>query len=335
MRRRPLPDATGSYYTPPGFFAVGGVAIELGERLGLDHPERVGQIFNALAAIGTLLLLLVLVRLLWPGRDVLHLAAVVFFVACPVVMKSAAMFHPEPLSMLLSTAALVLAARLLVSLRLPPPRRCSARRRARPRAARPCLDAAGRSVSSSSSLAVAAVTRSRERRRLARRRRGRRRRSRSSSRRRGTPTSSANTTAPSSGSRSPTSRSGRAGRSGSSSARGLPELVTSPYRPSFSRRFVADRLHRGVGRLLRRLAVARRARRRRRPRRAARARDHVDRRPAVHAGRARRMVRASRPRHSVIPVGPPSASSSPCSRSPPSPASSTSRRRTRPPTGTP
>jgi hypothetical protein len=108
-----LPQGTGSYYTPPGFFAVGGVGIELGNRLGLDHPERIGQVANALAAIGTLLLLVVLLRLLWPGREVLHLAAVVFFVVCPVVTKSAAMFHPEPLSLLLSTAALVLAARLL------------------------------------------------------------------------------------------------------------------------------------------------------------------------------------------------------------------------------
>ena len=108
-----LPQATGSYYTPPGFFAVGGLGIELGEVLGLDHPERVGQVANALAAVGTALLLLVLVRLLWPGRAMLHLAALVFFVACPVVLKSAAMFHPEPLSMLLSTAAVVIAARLL------------------------------------------------------------------------------------------------------------------------------------------------------------------------------------------------------------------------------
>jgi 4-amino-4-deoxy-L-arabinose transferase-like glycosyltransferase len=109
-----LPRGTGSYYTPPGFFAVGGVGLELGKRLGLEHPERVGQLANALAAVGTALLLLVLVRLLWPERDVLHLAAVAFFVVCPVAMKAAAMFHPEPLSMLLSTAAIVLAARLLV-----------------------------------------------------------------------------------------------------------------------------------------------------------------------------------------------------------------------------
>jgi hypothetical protein len=109
-----LPQGTGSYYTPPGFFAIGGVGLELGNRLGLDNPERIGQVANALAAVGTMVLLLVLVRLLWPGRDVLHLAAIVFFVVCPVVTKSAAMFHPEPLSLMLSTAALVLAARLLV-----------------------------------------------------------------------------------------------------------------------------------------------------------------------------------------------------------------------------
>jgi hypothetical protein len=109
-----LPDGTGSYYTPPGFFAVAGVGLELADVLGLDDRERVAQVFNALAAAGTLVLLLVLVRLLWPGRDVLHLAAVVFLAVCPVVMKAAAMVHPEPLSMLLSTGALVLAARLLV-----------------------------------------------------------------------------------------------------------------------------------------------------------------------------------------------------------------------------
>jgi flagellar biosynthesis protein FliQ len=109
-----LPEGTGSYYTPPGFFAVAGVGLEVSDRLGLDHRERTAQVFNALAAAGTLVLLLVLLRLLWPGRDVLYLAAVVFCAVCPVVLKAAAMVHPEPLSMLLSTGALVLAARLLV-----------------------------------------------------------------------------------------------------------------------------------------------------------------------------------------------------------------------------
>lgn len=109
-----LPDGTGSYYTPPGFFAVGGVGILVGEELGLEHPERVGQVVNALAAVGTVLLLLLLVRELWPGRAVLHVAALGFVVACPVVFKASAMFHPEPLSLFFSTLAVVLAARMLV-----------------------------------------------------------------------------------------------------------------------------------------------------------------------------------------------------------------------------
>ena len=109
-----LPEGTGSYYTPPGFFAVGGVGILLGEELGLEHPERVGQVVNALAAVGTVLLLLLLVRELWPGRPILHLAALGFVVACPVVFKASAMFHPEPLSLFFSTLAVALAARMLV-----------------------------------------------------------------------------------------------------------------------------------------------------------------------------------------------------------------------------
>ena len=112
-----LPEGTGSYYTPPGFFAVGGVGILLGEELGLEHPERVGQVVNALAAVGTVLLLFVLVRALWPGRPILHLAALGFVVVCPVVFKASAMFHPEPLSLLFSTLAVALAARMLVQRR--------------------------------------------------------------------------------------------------------------------------------------------------------------------------------------------------------------------------
>ncbi len=44
----------------------------------------------------------------------LHLAALGFVVACPVVFKASAMFHPEPLSLFFSTLAVTLAARMLV-----------------------------------------------------------------------------------------------------------------------------------------------------------------------------------------------------------------------------
>src|SRR5947208_14226132 len=86
-----LPDATGSYYTPPGFFAVGALGILVGERLGFAHPERVGQVANALAGLGTFVLLLLLVRSFWTARPLLYIAALVFIVACLLVFKAAAM----------------------------------------------------------------------------------------------------------------------------------------------------------------------------------------------------------------------------------------------------
>jgi hypothetical protein len=69
---------------------------------------------NALASVGTAILLLLLLRELWPGRTVLHVSALGFLVACPVVLKSAAMFHPEALSLIVSTGAVLVAARILV-----------------------------------------------------------------------------------------------------------------------------------------------------------------------------------------------------------------------------
>ena len=64
--------------------------------------------------VSTGALLLLLTRLLFPGRLVLRWAALGFFVACPVVLKTAAMFHPQTLALFLSTAALALAAWMIV-----------------------------------------------------------------------------------------------------------------------------------------------------------------------------------------------------------------------------
>ena len=50
-------------------------------------------------------------RELWPGRDRLMLAAAAFVAFVPVTMKTAAMFHPETLSMFLATLALWLCVR--------------------------------------------------------------------------------------------------------------------------------------------------------------------------------------------------------------------------------
>jgi hypothetical protein len=109
-----LPDGIGEYYTPPGFYSLAAGAIEVGDRLGLGDPRRLAQLLNAAFAFGTALLLLALARELWPGRHVLHVAALGFFVCSAVVLKAAAMFHPETLDLFLSTLALLLAARMIV-----------------------------------------------------------------------------------------------------------------------------------------------------------------------------------------------------------------------------
>jgi hypothetical protein len=110
----PRREPNTEYYTPPGFYLVAAGATRVGEALGLGEPHRLALVVNAAALVGTALLLLALARLLFPGRRWLHAGAVGYFSFLPVVIKTGAMFHPEPLSLLVSTAAVLLAARMLV-----------------------------------------------------------------------------------------------------------------------------------------------------------------------------------------------------------------------------
>ncbi len=100
----------GASYTPPGFYVVAGAAIEVGEALGLEDPNRAALVVNALVTLGTALLVLALAHLLFPGRPVLRWAALAIFACCPVDLKTTAKFHPQPLALLLSTLALTLTA---------------------------------------------------------------------------------------------------------------------------------------------------------------------------------------------------------------------------------
>lgn len=105
---------TGEYYTPPGFYAVAGLGTLIAEKLGAAEPWKVGRGLNVLWAVATAVLVLLIARLLFPGRLALHLASLGFAAFIPVLMKTAAMFHPETFSLFVSTLALYLAARLLV-----------------------------------------------------------------------------------------------------------------------------------------------------------------------------------------------------------------------------
>jgi hypothetical protein len=105
---------SGEYYTPPLFYAVFGAAMRLFWHFGASRPDKVARALNIPLLVGTALLVLVLARLLWPQRRRLHLAALGFFVFLPVTMKTASMFHPEIMSLFLSTLAVTLAVRMIV-----------------------------------------------------------------------------------------------------------------------------------------------------------------------------------------------------------------------------
>jgi 4-amino-4-deoxy-L-arabinose transferase-like glycosyltransferase len=107
------PNGVGAYYTPPGYMAVAGLAGSLGRALDLHDPDHLGQLVNAIAVVLSAVLVLLLGRTLWPSRPVLWVAAVGFFAFFPVVAKAGAMFHPEPLGMLITAAALLVLARMV------------------------------------------------------------------------------------------------------------------------------------------------------------------------------------------------------------------------------
>jgi hypothetical protein len=104
----------GASYTPPGFYALAAVAIRVGEAIGMATPEHLAQLLNAFVLVGSGVLVLALAHLLLPDRPLARWSALAFFACCPVVLKTGAMFHPQPLAMLLSLLAFWLTARMIV-----------------------------------------------------------------------------------------------------------------------------------------------------------------------------------------------------------------------------
>jgi hypothetical protein len=74
----------------------------------------VAQLLNVPIVVGTILVVAALARLLWPERRWLAPVAAAFVALSPVLVRTAAMFHPEPLDLLLAAASGYLAARMLV-----------------------------------------------------------------------------------------------------------------------------------------------------------------------------------------------------------------------------
>ena len=121
--RIPTPQESAESRQPPVYYVVGGLAAHAGHRwFGWREASRLelaetsyrgAQILNVLFVLATALLLLLLARAAAPDRPAVWAAALAFFAFLPVVAKTEAMIHPEPLNMLLSTLALWLTVKVV------------------------------------------------------------------------------------------------------------------------------------------------------------------------------------------------------------------------------
>jgi len=110
----PSPAQSDEFHTPPGFYAVAGAAETVANGLGAAHPWQVARALNVVWALGAAVLTLLIARELFPRDRRLQIAALGFVAFVPVVLKLAAMFHPETLSLFASTLAMYVAVRMFV-----------------------------------------------------------------------------------------------------------------------------------------------------------------------------------------------------------------------------
>jgi Dolichyl-phosphate-mannose-protein mannosyltransferase len=112
--RLPVRNETPEYYSPPLYYGLAGGVTWIGRQLGFGEPHKLGQLLNVPLVIGSVLLVAALARLLWPERRWLAPGAAAFLGLSPVLVRTAAMFHPEPADLFASALCAYLAARMLV-----------------------------------------------------------------------------------------------------------------------------------------------------------------------------------------------------------------------------
>jgi 4-amino-4-deoxy-L-arabinose transferase-like glycosyltransferase len=102
--RLPSEAESGSWHSPPLWFALAGTLRRAADALGLEHVQRPGQLLAALAGFATCVLVLLIARELWPERRGLQIVALVVAAASPALVRASAMYHPETLAVALAAA---------------------------------------------------------------------------------------------------------------------------------------------------------------------------------------------------------------------------------------
>ena len=108
-----LPSATesGSWHTPPLWFALAGALRRVATSMRWEPAQRPGQLLAAVAGLAVCVLVLLLARELWPGRRMLHLVALVLASASPALVRASAMYHPETLATALAAGGVLVSVR--------------------------------------------------------------------------------------------------------------------------------------------------------------------------------------------------------------------------------
>ena len=111
--RLPSPGESGVWHTPPLWFALTGALRRAAIEHGWGPAQRPGQLLAAAAGLAVCVLVLLLARVLWPGRHVLHVVALVLAASSPALVRASAMYHPETLAMALATGGALVAVHAL------------------------------------------------------------------------------------------------------------------------------------------------------------------------------------------------------------------------------
>jgi Dolichyl-phosphate-mannose-protein mannosyltransferase len=104
--RLPTQAETDVWHNPPLFFATGAGLQDLASRLGArTDPYKAVQLLSVVAILSTCLFAFLTARELWPRSRTAQLGTLVLIAATPVLVRSAVLYHPEPLAACLVAGA--------------------------------------------------------------------------------------------------------------------------------------------------------------------------------------------------------------------------------------